>query len=104
MAWNRSMPFISSSRTRCCTRRSIESFNGEVGPFGRKARRRSVLQPLRVDVFLHAGDADIVDDWRSREYARGHRPVRIDQRLFLGHEADAGDAQPVHRRPSADAA
>ena len=57
----------------------------------REARHMRIGQALLVEIFLHAGDADIVlvDE---AEHMRAERAVGIDA-LVLGQEADAGQAE-----------
>ena len=57
----------------------------------RQARRLQVGQPLLVDVFLHAGDALVVDIGQTKDM-RGGRAARIEAAL-LGAEADARHAE-----------
>ena len=53
----------------------------------RQARRLEVGEALLVDVFLHAGDALVVDVGQADDVRRG-RAARIEA-AFLGAEADA---------------
>ena len=66
----------------------------EVGGGDVEAGAVEILQALAVDVFLDAGDADIVDIGEA-EHVRGGVGVRIDA-LVLGQEADARDAEAMH--------
>ena len=60
---------------------------------GGEARHVQVGKPTRVEPFLDAGDALVVDI-DVTDHMRDHRAVRIDA-LVLGQEADAGNAEPV---------
>ena len=51
-------------------------------------------EPLPVDEFLHAGDADVIDIGEA-EHMRADRAIGIDA-LVLGDEADAGQAKVKH--------
>ena len=62
-------------------------------PVGGKARHVQIGEPARVEPFLDAGDALVVDI-DVTDHMRHHRAVRIDA-LVLGQEADAGNAELV---------
>ena len=81
-----------SRRARCAGRcRSIESLTGLQILGHRQAGRLQVGKALLVDVFLHAGDALVVDVGQADDVRRG-RAARIEAPL-LGAEADAGNAE-----------
>ena len=93
MALYLSRAVISSSRSACCTRRSTASSTGLSIRSTAKPRHVQIGKPARVQPFLDAGNALVVDIHMTDEM-RDLGAVRIDA-LVLGEKADAGNAEPV---------